>query len=207
MHNLKTCIACGKQFWANSDHVKCPECAEKSKHASKIKTRTCRTCGKSFEGGPKAWYCPECRAQRQKKQRAEYLSRKRSGSVRAVGSDAVCERCGKLYTVTGGLQRYCPDCAPTVYKEVKNEISKRWNKESGYYEKRQRAREKSRTAVPCVVCGTLFVPVNSAVTCSPECSKKLDKERFAQWEKAHRDERNAYHREKYKQKKQNESRG
>lgn len=196
MYNLRTCISCGAQFRGSNDQTKCPECVKKVR-ASTLRPRVCRACGKNFVGGPRAFYCPDCRAERQKAQGREYKQRKKAGAVRSLGSTAICERCGNPYTVAGGLQRYCPECAPEVIRETKNKLSRDWNEKNNFYGKRSHARKDSRTAIPCVICGKPFVPLSVAVTCSPECRAELQKRNFARWEKKNRDVRNAYQRNRH----------
>lgn len=82
--------------------------------------RTCRACGRVFDGGPRAWYCPACREERKKQAYRQYRQRKAAGNTRPIGSIDLCEICGKPYTVEGGLQRFCPDCAPAHLKAVDN---------------------------------------------------------------------------------------
>lgn len=66
----------------------------------------CRDCGRQFEGGPRAYYCPNCRSVR--KQGWSKKAKKTIG--RKMGSKDYCERCGKQYTVTAPLQRFCDPC-------------------------------------------------------------------------------------------------
>lgn len=82
-----------------------------------LRGRVCRHCAKSFRGGPRAWYCPDCRIERRRMHDRMAQERKKRGMVREIGSTDICERCGKEYTVTGGLQKYCPDCAPIAIAE------------------------------------------------------------------------------------------
>ena len=82
--------------------------------------RVCKTCGRTFSGGPRAWYCPECRHERKLAADLEYHKRDRMGVSRQLGSQDLCQRCGKPYTVCSGLQRFCPECAEINLREVDN---------------------------------------------------------------------------------------
>ena len=82
--------------------------------------RVCKTCGRTFSGGPRAWYCPECRHERKLAADLEYHKRDKMGVSRQLGSQDLCQRCGKPYTVCSGLQRFCPECAEINLREVDN---------------------------------------------------------------------------------------
>ena len=59
-------------------------------------------------GYPASKYCPDCRVEAERERNRKY---KRNGSARKIGSTDLCEKCGKEYIVTSGLQKYCPECA------------------------------------------------------------------------------------------------
>lgn len=112
---LLTCRICGKSYDGKADSsTVCPECAAEARKTT-IRSRVCRECGQTFQGGPRAWYCPECRAERKKEQKHRYQT---AGAVRPIGSTDVCARCGQEYTVSNGLQKYCPDCADEAIRAV-----------------------------------------------------------------------------------------
>lgn len=163
---LKKCIACGKLFMARPDQAKCDDCIAAIR-VTTLRPRSCRQCGITFDGGPRAWYCPDCRAERQRQRGA---ARRKTGPKRPLGSIDKCVVCGKEYIVTGGLQKYCKDCAPEAVRAIDREQSKQWNKEHGFYDAR---REQGRNGVKiCVICGGVIQPGSPAVTCSPECNRK-----------------------------------
>lgn len=85
-----------------------------------IYDRECKKCGVNFKGGPRAWYCPTCRRERQRERESEY---RRCSARRKLGSKDLCENCGKKYVVSGGLQKYCPECAPVMHKIKDSEQS------------------------------------------------------------------------------------
>lgn len=83
-----------------------------------IYERICRTCGRNFKGGPRAWYCPDCRQKRLRERKAKY---NKGDFKRHLGDKDICKNCGKEYTVEGGLQKYCLECRPEMYKKIDNE--------------------------------------------------------------------------------------
>ena len=159
---LKQCRLCGAAFMASSlERTLCPACAAVSR-ATSLRPRTCRQCGAVFDGGPRAWYCPSCREERRKERQAGY---RKNGSNRHLGDTDYCTVCGHPYIITGGLQRYCPSCAPEVIREKDRAASRAWiathGKPDGH---------RSGTKL-CVICGKPFVPGTAAITCSPECHR------------------------------------
>lgn len=190
----RICKYCGATFEGDPAALACPECVEARK-GSVMRDRTCRTCGAVFPGGPRAWYCPACRAERRRQHDREHKQRQRAGMVRRIGDTAYCERCGQPYTVTGSLQRYCPDCAPEAIREAGIALSRAWNAEHATPEQRRTERHRQTASIPCRVCGLMFVPRGPAETCSPECAAELKRRDQAAYEVANRDARNAYHRQ------------
>ena len=198
----RICLNCGKTFDGRNDATLCADCAAASKASAIIRKRVCRTCGKEFDGGPRAWYCTDCRAERQKAQSREYKQRERMGNVRNIGSEDICTICGKKYVVQGGLQKYCPECAPEAVKEIDRKQSVEWSRKNVDMGVKHAARELTAAERTCVVCGKLFVPHSAAVTCSPECSATLARRNAADWEKSRKDDRAEYHKSIAKAKEQ-----
>lgn len=108
---LRQCLTCGAEFDGRPDSTLCPQCAAKSKDSAVIRQRTCRACGATFLGGPRAWYCSSWRRVRQAETDRRHKARVKAGLTRRLGSTDKCQRCGKEYIVSGGMQKYCPDCA------------------------------------------------------------------------------------------------
>lgn len=135
--------------------------------------RICRQCGKEFTGGPRAWYCPECREKRKRQQKSKDNYKQRMGLTRKIGSTDYCTRCGKPYTVTGGLQKYCPDCAAEAMQENDRNQALQYyedNKEQTNPVRNDKRRVKTKQ---CVICGKEFDADRTARnTCSEECRKK-----------------------------------
>lgn len=73
--------------------------------------KNCSVCGAAISGGPNKKYCSICLKQVRADQHAQSRSRAAAGTSRELGSDAVCELCGKPYSVSSGRQRYCPSCS------------------------------------------------------------------------------------------------
>ena len=189
----RICKYCGTEFDGYPGANACPDCVNKRKR-NVIRDRICQTCGVTFPGGPRAWYCPACREERKRQHDREAKQRKKAGTVRSLGSTAYCERCGQPYIVNGGLQRYCPDCAPQATKETANALSRAWNAEHTTPEQRRIERHMHAAEIPCKVCGRMFVPTSATLTCSPECAEELHRRNANTFEERNREARNDYHR-------------
>ena len=179
---LRICLICNRQYHGSPGSVKCPDCVAHAR-ATTLGTRTCKTCGVSFLGGPRAWYCPDCRAERKK---AQSRAAKQRGPARPLGSVDTCTRCGKLYTVASGRQRYCKDCAQEACKAVDRKQGMDWYTSNRDTVKRRENRHKAAASINCVVCGKSFIPVDASITCSSECSRVRKNENW----------RAAYHKRK-----------
>jgi uncharacterized Zn ribbon protein len=178
----------------------CRECARESIH-NVIRLRTCQRCGTDFDGYPGSKFCPECAVIQKKERAKEYRERKKKGTVRKLGSTASCEKCGKEYTVTGGLQKYCPDCAEEAIRENDRAKSREWNAANIDYDQRREDRQRSTAYIKCLICGKEFQPnEGSPVTCSSECAKKLSAQNHAEWEKKNKEQRLEYQRNLYRKK-------
>lgn len=161
MMKAKLCRECGEPFdMRYKGQTKCPACAEKGRKKVML-PRTCVDCGSTFIGGPSAKRCPPCRAVHNRER--EKLHKKR-GVARPLGSTDFCTVCGKPYTVTGGLQKYCPDCAVEAIKAQDRKRGKEYAKE--YAPRRIR-----KTESMCVVCGK--ATSSDVKYCSEECRRKI----------------------------------
>ena len=190
----RRCLTCGAEFEGRQDAILCPACAQASKDSTHIRPRTCRQCGAIFPGGPRAWYCPVCRRERRREADRRH---KRQGPKRPLGSMDVCPICGKEYVVTGGLQKYCPACAPEAIRAIDRQQSMAWNREHIDIDRQREQRQEATAEIPCVICGKPFKPDAPALTCSPECAAELRRQTHARWEAAHKDQRCDYHRRNY----------
>lgn len=170
----RQCIKCGAQFERRyKDQVLCEACAAQSKaNFNKLKDRTCHTCGTIFKGGSRAWYCPTCRAERQ----ILASRRHRQHPGRKIGSIDHCENCGKEYIVNGGLQRYCPECAPEMVKRIKRDAARERGRQTRDQKALNEMRALSNSVRICEICGKPF-PAENAILfnldiCSTECLAK-----------------------------------
>lgn len=193
----RICKYCGKEYDGDPGSSCCPDCAA-AQRATTLRPRTCRACGVTFDGGPRAWYCPDCRAERKREASRRF---RRGGPARPIGSEDLCEICGRPYVVESGRQRYCKDCAEAAIRAVDNAQSRAWNEAHTTPAARRRERRAATATIQCVICGKGFVPNSVAITCSPACSQELHRRNCAAWEAAHRPERNAYQLERYHKRK------
>lgn len=186
------CKYCGAEFTGEYGTIACPDCASKIKK-SVIRIRTCQICGREFPGMPASKYCPQCSEDRKRERSAQH---RKNGARRPLGSIDQCAVCGKDYVVTGGIQKYCPDCAHEAIRQKDRIKSKAWNAENIDPEQRNADRHAARAQIPCRVCGRLFVPSHTAVTCSPQCAAEYRRTTKSAYDKANKD---AFNQRKRKQ--------
>ena len=196
---LRICRNCRIEYDGAPGSTLCPSCV-KEERKSTIRDRTCRTCGIIFPGGPRAWYCPDCRAARQKEQNREYHRRTVTGTARAIGSEDICTICGTSYTVNSGRQRYCPTCASGAWKESDRRQGREYYAAHGNPDARRELRQAHTAELLCEVCRKPYKPISTAKACSPACSAELARRNSSNWERSHKDERTAYHRDLIKTK-------
>ena len=147
------------------------------KGQSTLGDRVCKQCGITFLGGPRAWYCPGCRLERRRKRD---VIRYHSGPVRHLGDTDKCVICGKGYIITGGLQKYCPDCAQTAVAEKDRQKALEWYNENKAEYNPARNEKRRVKQVACTVCGKLFdCGGKPTKVCSSECKEKRRK----QWQR------------------------
>lgn len=185
---LRICKYCGKTYDGMPGTTCCHVCAATGKKTV-MRTRTCKQCGKQFTGGPRAFYCPTCRVERKKE--ADRRS-KANRHKRTIGSTDLCAICGKEYPVMSARQRYCKDCAADAIKAVDRDQGRQYYHRTKDIDGRRETRQAGSAPIKCIICGKMFVPTSPAKTCSAECAAELHKRSAAAWEKAHRDQRNAY---------------
>lgn len=172
----KACKKCGAVFETDGwGAYLCPACAAASRQASVYRERTCIDCGAAFGGYPKSKRCPACQAAANRKSKAAYY---RTGPARKIGSTDICECCGGEYTVMGGLQRYCPSCAPTAVRANVRRHKRQYNADNVDRFAPQKAANRSYNKV-CTICGKVFDADTNTVTCSPACAKRLRHLRYA----------------------------
>ena len=106
--------------------------------------------------------------------------RHRTGSARHLGDTDKCVVCGADYIVTGGNQRYCPNCAPSAVAEKDRQQSLEWYAENKAEHNPARNEKRRVKQVACTVCGKLFdCGGKPTKVCSPECKEKRRK----QWQR------------------------
>lgn len=170
--NLK-CRECGTPIpHPTAYQTLCDECAKRLKSAIALRPRVCVDCGVTFDGYPKSKRCPACRHERVLRLRAGYRAAERAGKQRKIGETYLCERCGNPYTLTGGLQRYCPDCKDEAALEANRAASRE------YMRAHRDEQKRSKYAVRyCVICGREITANTSIITCSPECALERRRQR------------------------------
>lgn len=135
-----------------------------------IQDRTCKTCGTVFQGGPRAYYCPVCRAERRKVSDRRCHQRQREGKTR-VGKPDTCERCGSVYTVYSGLQRFCKACQKIHALEYDRATSIQFYRQHCDRINPIRMVRRRKGPAICVICGKEFKSPTCTTTCSPECRR------------------------------------
>lgn len=166
----KKCKQCGAVFETDKNGAYlCSACALESKQKSVYRQRICIDCGRTFMGFPRSKRCPECQDE---VKRARDRARRKTGPARKLGSADICEACGAEYIVSGGLQRYCPDCSA---KEIlKNTQAHKREYQQTYMadESRRAEKEANRTLTKvCKICGKTFDTGHADVYCSEACRK------------------------------------
>lgn len=146
--------------------------------------RVCKACGKTFSGGPRSWYCPDCCLRRRRERDSLY---KKNGSNRKLGTKDYCVKCGKLYTVVSGLQKYCPDCAPMCVAEIDRQQGLNYYRQNkdNINPARNSARSKPKGEITCKICGKTFVGYKHQKFCSDECREINRKAYNRDYEKSH----------------------
>lgn len=169
------CKQCGKIYLTDKeDSWLCPECADASKR-NVFRQKICAVCGVAFIGYPRSKYCPQCRVEARRKTERDF---KKHGPSRPLGSIDLCANCGKEYTVTSGLQRYCPDCAKVVVREKINAAKRKYARDHREEINAKKADLRKDRRV-CVVCGKSFTSSTPSVTCSPECAAEYRRQKNA----------------------------
>ena len=169
------CKQCGKIYLTDKPgSTVCPECAKairKDVSCAKI----CAICGKEFVGYPRSKYCTQCKPIARREAGKRW---RKSGTVRPIGSIDLCASCGKPYTVTGSLQRYCPGCAKTVVTQNIRAAKKKYHAENAEAINAAKSERRKDRRV-CAICGNVFSSMTPTVTCSPECAAELKRQRQA----------------------------
>lgn len=171
----RICVKCGSPFDGEKEQRLCPACRSASRSATVKRERPCQMCGALFLGGPRARYCPSCRAKRERAHTREYQARKRAGKTRKIGSIDYCVKCGQPYTVSGSLQRYCPDCAPVAVQETVNAHKREYANGRLDISKARKAELSEAQMSICAYCGKPYKQQRQETYCSPECKRELNR--------------------------------
>lgn len=167
---LRRCKKCGTDYWTKpGDSYLCPACAEKSRREGVLGNRTCADCGVTFLGYPRSKRCPACQREARKEAYRRSKERKKAGTTRPIGSTDICQNCGQPYTVTSGLQRYCPDCAKTVVAENVRQHKRDYMAENRDHFDALKKEYRSGRRV-CVICGKTFDSPTCTTVCSADCA-------------------------------------
>lgn len=143
---------------------------------------TCPVCGKVSERPIKSKLCEACQREKDKANNAAYRARARAGASRRLGESYPCLRCGELYTLTSGKQRYCPRCAAAettknirAHKRAYN--AKKREEDPSYFKDLNKERPPKNTIRVCPVCGNSFTAsFYHRIYCSDECRQKKKSE-------------------------------
>ena len=166
------CKRCGVEIQVDGETAYCDACRLAIKRESVFRERICPTCGVHFMGYPKSKYCPDCQRERNRISDRDCHRRKSRGKSRVIGQEYPCAKCGKPFTMTGGTQKYCPECAHSASMEVIRAHKRDYAREnSEAYRDGKVRRHTDRTV--CVICGKAFTSDRSNVTCSRECAVEL----------------------------------
>ena len=135
--------------------------------------KPCIDCGKVVRMHIKSKRCKDCQRKADAMHNAEHRRAKVAGRTRLIGSQSVCEACGKKYIVNGGKQRYCPDCAPdAVSKNIRREACARYARAYSTQEAKDQRSERRRRPWQgervCKQCGASFSPQYPRQACCSE---------------------------------------
>lgn len=167
---LRRCKKCGTDYWTKpGDSYLCPACHETALKSGVLGNRTCASCGITFLGYPRSKRCPACQKEAKMEATRRYKERQKAGTNRPIGSTDICQNCGKPYTVTSGLQRYCPDCAKTVVQENIRQHKREYMADNREHFDALKKDYRSGRRV-CVICGKTFDSPTCTTVCSADCA-------------------------------------
>lgn len=170
MLRIRRCKSCGVEFAATLTQFYCEKCRKDIYRSGNTGERVCVDCGRIFEGGRNAWYCPNCRTVRAQENAREHEKRKRKGLTRKIGDIDYCQKCGRLYMIKNGNQKYCADCGNKTLLEKKCAYSK------AHQEQARARREIVRNnSDVCYWCGATYTRKKHTYACSDECAEMLKK--------------------------------
>lgn len=121
------------QYSANNSHVR----------SGIYRWLTCPDCGVTVWRHIKCKRCADCQAEANRIASKEYHAAKSRGHTRIIGDQYPCERCGQLYVLASGRQRYCPDCAAEAVTANVRAYKRAWNHDRYFSTPEGRAYKKS----------------------------------------------------------------
>ena len=138
-----------------------------------VREHVCADCGRGYLGHIKSKRCPACQQEANRQHDAAYKRRSRAGLARRIGSEAVCEACGRAYVVEGSRQRWCKDCAPEAAVESRRALAAAWNRRTYSDEDRRGALRNGLRRKPemrsCAQCGRTFEAMGGVRYCCEAC--------------------------------------
>lgn len=177
------CIICGaplpkyrRKYCSDECAKLAPRMSSLSKTERKPHAIICQDCGEPALVFTRSTRCPDCQRNYVRGLKAKF---------RKIGSEAICEKCGKPYIVNSGNQRYCKDCAEEVRRERAREINLVYSREyrAKYSDKVRQSKLRIQVPITCVICGREFVSREGALTCSEDCRREWKRILDREWRK------------------------
>lgn len=177
----RVCAVCGKLLSSRQQLYCSPECRKAAKqermHQSYkpsgrpglYRVKTCPDCGVEFVGHIKSYRCKACQAEADKAAGRKSQRLKAAGKTRKLGSIDYCERCGAVYTIASGSQKYCRSCAAEANREHHAKRMREINARPEIKAAKAERRRMEPTIRVCCVCGEEFFTKAFALTCGKDC--------------------------------------
>lgn len=165
------------------------------KRAKLYREKACIDCGLVVRMHIKSKRCRACQDAANKRNDQAYRRALAEGNTRQIGSVDLCQKCGGQYTVCGGLQKYCPDCAKgAVAEKARASARERYAKAYATPEAKAARQEKRRKDWQgvryCIECGAAFTPAHPRqVCCGDKCQEGRNKAITAASDRKRRPER------------------
>ena len=190
---MADCCICGKPLNPTRRHYCCDACAAEGHRRGKrvahpkqrmggalYYERVCPDCGRVVIMHIKSKRCSACQRAADARHDLEHRQAKAAGHTRHIDAAYPCERCGQLYRLKSGKQRYCERCASIAVRGNINAAKREERRvklaDPEVRDKRNTARRsawQSRDRA-CVICGRSFIPPTPRrQTCSDSCQVEL----------------------------------
>lgn len=205
----RACTVCGKLLSRRQQLYCSPECRKAAKQDRTRKAykpsgrpglyrvKTCLDCGVEFVGHIKSYRCKACQAEADKKADRESKRLKAAGKSRELGSNDFCERCGDVYTVASGSQKYCAACAVEANREHHAKRMREINARPEIKAAKAERRRMEPISRVCCVCGKEFASKSFALTCSKDCRAIHRAAYYAVYDAERKDQKAAYNRARW----------